>query len=87
VLAWLSDYGARCRFAYGPADPTATHCLLLPEIQAGFGFTILVPAHPGSPRQNPESHKTVVVVVVVVVVLVVLSSSSTQKHTQVSSGA
>jgi len=20
---------ARCRFAYGPADPTATHCLLL----------------------------------------------------------
>ena len=21
--------GARCRFAYGPADSTATHCLLL----------------------------------------------------------
>ena len=28
VLAWLSS-GARCRLAYGPADATATHCLLL----------------------------------------------------------
>jgi len=28
VLAWLSVW-ARCRFAYGPADATATHCLLL----------------------------------------------------------
>jgi len=27
------------------------------------GFTFLVPAHPGSPGQNPESRKTVVVVV------------------------
>ena len=27
VLAWFS--GARCRLAYGPADATATHCLLL----------------------------------------------------------
>jgi len=27
VLAWFS--GARCRLAYGPADVTATHCLLL----------------------------------------------------------
>jgi len=59
--------GARCRFAYGPADPTATHCLLLQEIQIGFGFTFLVPAHPGSPGQNPESHKMAVVVVVVVI--------------------
>jgi len=25
------------------------------------GFTFLVPAYQGSPRQNPESHKTVVV--------------------------
>ena len=59
-------FGARCTFAYGPADPTATHCLLLQEIQIGFGFTLLVSAHPGSPRQNPESRKMVVVVVVVV---------------------
>jgi len=27
VLAWLSE--ARCRFAFGPADATATHYLLL----------------------------------------------------------
>jgi len=27
VLVWLS--GALCRFAYGPADDAATHCLLL----------------------------------------------------------
>jgi len=27
VLAWLS--GARYRLAYGPADATATHCLLI----------------------------------------------------------
>jgi len=26
VLAWLLS-GAMCRFAYGPADATATHCL------------------------------------------------------------
>jgi len=36
----------RCRFAYGPADPIATHCLLLQEIQIGFGFIFLVAAHP-----------------------------------------
>jgi len=40
--------GARCRLAYGPADATATHCLL--QYFAGFckiqiGFTFLVPAH------------------------------------------
>ena len=28
VLAWLCVW-ARCRFAYSPADTTATHCLLL----------------------------------------------------------
>jgi len=39
--------GARCRLAYGPADATATHCS---KIQ--IGFTFLVPAHPGSPRQR-----------------------------------
>jgi len=43
---------SRCRFAYGPADATATHYLLLQEIQ--IGFTFLVPAHLGSPRQNPQ---------------------------------
>ena len=29
VLAWSS--GASCRLAYGPADATATHCLLFQE--------------------------------------------------------
>jgi len=63
---------AWCRFAYGPSNLTATYCLLLREIQIGFGFTFLVPAqsHPGSPRQNRESHEMVVVVVVPVVVVV-----------------
>jgi len=60
-------FWASRRFAYCPADATASHCLLLQEIQIGFCFTVLVPAHPGSPGQNPESRKTVVIVVVVVV--------------------
>jgi len=34
---------------------------LLQGIQIGFGFTFLVLAHQGNPRQNPESSKTVVV--------------------------
>ena len=34
-------------FAHGPADATATHCLLLSKIQIGFTFLVL--AHPGSP--------------------------------------
>ena len=30
VLAWRGYLsGARCRLAYGPADATASHCLLL----------------------------------------------------------
>jgi len=32
-----------------------------------IGFTFLVPAYPGSPRQNPEGREIVVVVVVVAV--------------------
>ena len=56
--------GARCKFGYGPADPTASHCMLLQEIQMGFGFTFQVLARPGSPGQNPESRKRVVIVVV-----------------------
>jgi len=62
--------GVMCRFAYGPTDTSATHCVLLQEIQIGFGFTFLVPAHPGSPGQNPESRKTVLVLVVVVVLTI-----------------
>jgi len=33
--------GAMCRFAYGPSDATATHCLLLQSIQIGFTFLVL----------------------------------------------
>jgi len=39
--------GASSRPAYGPADATATHCLLLQ-----IGFTFLVPDHPGSAGQR-----------------------------------
>jgi len=48
-------FGVRCRFAYGPADATAAHYLLFQYIQ--IGFTFLVPAHPGSPRQSPGAIK------------------------------
>ena len=42
--------GVRCKLACGPADATATHCLLLclnPD-----WFCLLVPAHLGSHRQR-----------------------------------
>jgi len=55
--------GVRCRFAFGPGDATSTHCLLLQEIQIGFGFTFRVSAHSSSPGHYPERRKTVVVVV------------------------
>ena len=48
-----------CRLAYGPADATATHYLLLQLIQIGFnlpGLTFLVPAHPGDPGHIQEEH-------------------------------
>jgi len=41
---------ARCRLAYGPADATATHCLLL-QYNPGW-FYFLVPAHLGSPGKR-----------------------------------
>ena len=45
--------GAKCRLAYGPADTTATHCLLFLYFRKiRTGFTFLVPAHPGSPGQR-----------------------------------
>ena len=54
----------RCRFANGSAVLTAIHCLLLQEMQVGFTFLVL--AQPGSPRQNSKSRKTVVLIIVVV---------------------
>ena len=41
---------ARCKLAYGPADSTATQCLLL-HLNPDW-FCLLVPAHPGSPGQR-----------------------------------
>ena len=54
--------GARCRIAYGPADASATHCLLLqynPDC-----FTFLVPAHTGNPGQRAVKRVCVCVVAV-----------------------
>jgi len=48
--------------------PLSLTVLLLWEIQIGFGFTFLVPAHPGSPGQNPDSCTIVIVAVVVICV-------------------
>jgi len=47
---YLSE--AWCRLAYGPADTTATRCLLSCFSKIQIGFTFLVPAHPGSPGQR-----------------------------------
>jgi len=60
MLACLAVWG-EMQICTWPADTTATHCILLQEIQIGFGFTFLVPAYPHSPGQNPESCKMVVV--------------------------
>jgi len=38
--------GVRCRFAYGSADATASHC-----------FLVLILAHPHNPGQSPEGCK------------------------------
>jgi len=46
---------ARCIFAYGSADVTATGSLSLALVKSRF---VLVPAHPGNPRQSPEGRKT-----------------------------
>jgi len=59
VLVWLSVWGEVqiCMW------PSWCHChslsLSLSKIQTGFTF--LVPAHPGSPGQNPEGHEMGVV--------------------------
>jgi len=54
--------GSRCRFAYGPADATATYCLMLQWIQ--IGFTFLVPVTQVVPDKIQEGRKTGVCVYV-----------------------
>ena len=50
--------GVRCRLAYGLADATATHCLLI-------GFTVLVLAHMGIPGHRAVNRVCVCVCVCV----------------------
>ena len=52
--------GARCKLAYGPADATATHCLLL-YLNPDW-FCLLVPAHLGSHGQRAVKRVCVCVV-------------------------
>ena len=60
VACYLTVAVARCRFAYGLADAAATHCELASVNPDWFylpGFTFLVSAHPGNPRQSPGAVK------------------------------
>jgi len=61
VLASLSVW-VRCRFAYGSADVTATHCLLLQ--QNADWFYLSDTESPGNPGQSSEGRKTGVCVLV-----------------------
>ena len=53
--------GADLHMAQLISLPLSVSCLRKSRLI--FGFTFLLPAHPGSPGQNPESRKMVVVVV------------------------
>jgi len=57
--------------AYGPADATAIHYLLLQQIQ--IGFTFLVPAYLGSPGQSAINQ------VYVIILLLLLSDRVPRK--------
>jgi len=56
--------GARCRLAYGPADATATHCLLCCFSKIQIGFTFLVLAHLDCPGKRATKWVCFVVVVI-----------------------
>jgi len=56
---YLSE--ARCRFAFGPADATATH---YPDWFYQNGSAFLMPAYPGCPGKRPLNECSSVVVVV-----------------------
>jgi len=66
VLTWLSVWGEVQICIW----PRWCHChsLFLAPVNPDWfylpSFTFLVPAHPDSPGQSPEGHKTVVVIVV-----------------------
>jgi len=54
VLLALLGVWVKVQIAYGPADSTATLAAANPDWFYLPGFTFLVPAHPGSPGQNPR---------------------------------
>jgi len=47
----------------GPADATATHCLLL-QCKIQIAFIFLVPAHPGSPGQKAVKRVCVFIILI-----------------------
>ena len=53
VVGYWRGYlsGARCRLAYGPADATASHCLLLQENPDWF-YLSGIPAYPDCPEKE-----------------------------------
>jgi len=53
VLGYWHGYvsGSRCRFAYGPADATATPYLLLQKIEIGFTFLVSPYKGKGDPME------------------------------------
>jgi len=73
--------GAMCRLAYGPADATATHCLLLDWIPDGFAF--LVQAHLGSPGQGAIKWVCVCVCVCTLVLYYISTTNTAGSLTQV----
>ena len=52
MLAWLCVW-AKVQICMWPSDATATHYLLIDWFYLS-DFIFLVPAHPGSPGQNPR---------------------------------
>jgi len=71
MLVWLS--GLRCRFAYGLAEATATHYVLLQWVQTGFTFLVLPFWYRLTqvvPDKIQKSRKTIVCVCVCVSVCV-----------------
>jgi len=69
VLTWLPVCG-KMQICIWPSWYHCHSLSLTPGNPGWVGFTFLVLAHPGSPRHNPESHKTVVVAVAVTYVIV-----------------
>jgi len=72
---WWDAVWGEVQICIWPSISCHCHSLSLAAVNPDWffcpGFTFLVLAYPGSPKQYPESRKTVVVVVVAVAVAVV----------------